>query len=158
MPIMSTNFHKTLAWKHEYDVKLWRHKERTPNTNHHHISLNEPPPVKIFCLRHCRPVAPFTQQFCDVRGYHGKAFLRAHLCWWGLVLSLASTIMRQSLHLKGEAMYCAATFLTGQGWRCFWPLSATNHLQIRDAKCKTSEFFQSLLVHTKRKAFENFWK
>jgi len=26
MLIMSTNFAKTLVWKHEYDVKLWRHK------------------------------------------------------------------------------------------------------------------------------------
>jgi len=27
---MSTNF----AWKHEYDVKLWCHNQRTPNTNY----------------------------------------------------------------------------------------------------------------------------
>jgi len=32
MPIMSTNFAKTLVWKHEY-----------------HMSLNEPP-MKIFCV------------------------------------------------------------------------------------------------------------
>ena len=38
MPIMSTNF----AWKHEYDVKLWRHKKRTPNTNDHHMPLKPP--------------------------------------------------------------------------------------------------------------------
>jgi len=37
MPIMTTNF----AWKHEYDVKLWRHKMRTPNANDHHMPLNE---------------------------------------------------------------------------------------------------------------------
>ena len=36
---MSTNF----AWKHEYDAKLWRHKQCTPNTNSHHLTLNEPP-------------------------------------------------------------------------------------------------------------------
>jgi len=35
MRIMSTNFAKMLAWKHEYDVKLWRHKDRTPETNDH---------------------------------------------------------------------------------------------------------------------------
>jgi len=29
---MSTNFVQTLVWKHEYDVKLWRHKQRTSNT------------------------------------------------------------------------------------------------------------------------------
>jgi len=39
MPIMSTNF----AWKHEYDVKLWRHKQHTPTTNDHHLPLNETP-------------------------------------------------------------------------------------------------------------------
>jgi len=44
---MSTNFAKTLVWKHEYDVKLWRHKERTPNTNDHLMPLNETPPWKF---------------------------------------------------------------------------------------------------------------
>ena len=33
MHIMLKNFAKTLVLKHEYDVKLWRHKQRTPNTN-----------------------------------------------------------------------------------------------------------------------------
>ena len=49
---MSTNFAKTLVWKHEYDVKLWRHKNTTPETNDHHMPLNETPPMKIFCARH----------------------------------------------------------------------------------------------------------
>jgi len=44
---MATNFAKTLVWKHEYDVKLWRHKEHTPNANDHHMSLNETPPWKF---------------------------------------------------------------------------------------------------------------
>jgi len=48
MHIMSTHFAKTLVWKHEYDVKLWRHKHRTPQTNDHHMSLNETPPWKNF--------------------------------------------------------------------------------------------------------------
>jgi len=48
---MSTNLAKTLVWKHEYDVKLWRHKDRIPQTNYHHMPLNEPP-MKIFCVRH----------------------------------------------------------------------------------------------------------
>jgi len=43
MPIMPTNFAKLLAWKREYDVKLWRHKKRIPNANDHHMPLNEPP-------------------------------------------------------------------------------------------------------------------
>ena len=30
---MSANFARTLVWKHDYDVKLWRHKQRTPKTN-----------------------------------------------------------------------------------------------------------------------------
>jgi len=47
MHIVSTNFVKTLVWKHEYDVKLWRHKQRTPNTNDHHMALNEPPHENI---------------------------------------------------------------------------------------------------------------
>ena len=43
MPFMSTNF----AWKHEYNVKLWRHKQRTPNTNDHHMPLKGPPSWKF---------------------------------------------------------------------------------------------------------------
>jgi len=38
---MSINFVKTLVWKHDYDVKLWRHKERTPNTNDHQSPSHE---------------------------------------------------------------------------------------------------------------------
>ena len=48
---MSTNFAKTFVWKHGHDVKLWRHKQRTPNTNDHHMTLNQTP-IKIFCVRH----------------------------------------------------------------------------------------------------------
>jgi len=40
MHIMSTNFAQTLVWKQEYDVKLWRRKQRTSNTNDHHMPLN----------------------------------------------------------------------------------------------------------------------
>ena len=36
------NLAKTLVWKHEYDVKLWRQKNCT-QTNDHHIPLSEPP-------------------------------------------------------------------------------------------------------------------
>jgi len=51
MHMMSTNFAKTMVWK--YSTKLWRHKQRTPNTNDHDMPLNEPPPMKNFCVRHC---------------------------------------------------------------------------------------------------------
>jgi len=51
--IMSRNFAKTLVWKHGNDVKWWRHKQRTPNTNDHHTTLNQNTPMKIFCVRHC---------------------------------------------------------------------------------------------------------
>ena len=40
--VVSTNFAQTLAWKHEYDVILRRHKQRTSNTNDYHMPLNEP--------------------------------------------------------------------------------------------------------------------
>ena len=49
---MSTNFAKTLVWKQDYDVILWRHKQRTPNTNAYPMPLNETPPMKSFCVRH----------------------------------------------------------------------------------------------------------
>jgi len=48
MHIMSTNPAKTLVWKYDYDTKLWRHKQRTPNTNNHHMPMNETLPLKIF--------------------------------------------------------------------------------------------------------------
>ena len=44
---MSTNFAKTLVWKQYYDVKSWRHKQRTTNTNDYPMSLNENPPWKF---------------------------------------------------------------------------------------------------------------
>ena len=44
---MSTNFAKTLVWKQDYDVILWRHKQRTPNTNDYPLPLNETPPWKV---------------------------------------------------------------------------------------------------------------
>jgi len=40
---MSTNFAKTLVWKNGNDVKLWRHKQRTPNTNDYHMTLKQTP-------------------------------------------------------------------------------------------------------------------
>ena len=40
---MSTKFAKTLVWKYEHNVELWRHKQRKPNTNDHHMPLIETP-------------------------------------------------------------------------------------------------------------------
>ena len=47
MHIVSRNFVKTLVWEQVYDVILWRHKQRTPNTNDYPMPLNEPPPWKV---------------------------------------------------------------------------------------------------------------
>ena len=47
---MSKNFAKTLVWKHEYDVILWRHTQRTPNADDHHMPLNENTPHEKFRL------------------------------------------------------------------------------------------------------------
>ena len=33
-----------LLWKYDYDAKLWHHKQRTSNTNDHHMPLNNLPP------------------------------------------------------------------------------------------------------------------
>jgi len=62
MHIVSTNFAKRLIWKHEYDVKLWRHKQRTPNTNDHHMPLNENPPWKFsaYATDYCSFLSQFT--------------------------------------------------------------------------------------------------
>jgi len=40
---MSTDVTKMLVWKYGNDVKLWRHKQRTPNANDH-MTLNQTPP------------------------------------------------------------------------------------------------------------------
>jgi len=45
MHIMLTNFAKTVVWKHGNDVKLSHHKQRTPNANDHHMTLNQTPGV-----------------------------------------------------------------------------------------------------------------
>jgi len=50
--LISANFAKRWFGKHEYDVKLWRYKQRTPNTNdtiRHWIKSF----MKIFYVRHC---------------------------------------------------------------------------------------------------------
>jgi len=49
MHIVSTNFAETLVWKHESGVKLWCHKQRTPNANDHHMPLNETPHETFLC-------------------------------------------------------------------------------------------------------------
>ena len=50
MRIMSINFAKTLDWKHEYDVKLWRRKQLTPNKNDQpYMPLNETPHENFLC-------------------------------------------------------------------------------------------------------------
>jgi len=70
---ISTNFAKMLVWKDEYDIKLWRHKEWTANTNDHHIPLIETAPMKIFCVRHCS---------CDFCWY----FTATLLGWLGVIV------------------------------------------------------------------------
>jgi len=37
--VLSTNFAKTLVCKREYDVILWRHKQRITSNNDHHTPL-----------------------------------------------------------------------------------------------------------------------
>jgi len=51
MHTMSTEISKLFidfVWKHGNDVKFWRHKQCTPNTNNHHTTLNQPPPHENF--------------------------------------------------------------------------------------------------------------
>ena len=48
---------QNVIWKHGYDVKMWRHKQHTPNTNDYHMPLREIPPMKIFCVRHCSTIS-----------------------------------------------------------------------------------------------------
>jgi len=51
MPIMSTNFAKTLVWKDEYNVKLWRHRAHT-KYKWPLYATEWTPPMKNFCVRH----------------------------------------------------------------------------------------------------------
>ena len=80
MHTMSANFAKTLVWKHGNDVKLWRHKQRTPKTNNHHMTLNQTPPMKICCVRHC--FQPYEESFFSLErlpNTHGQGIL-----WYGM--------------------------------------------------------------------------
>jgi len=85
---MSTNFAKTLVWKRGNDVKLWRHKQRKPNTNGHHMTLNQPPPMKIFCVRHWLPhkLCRFTPNLCNLHALlfqHLYSEFFQHTVWNG---------------------------------------------------------------------------
>ena len=72
---MSRNFAKTLVWKLDYDVILWRHKQRTPNTNDYPMPLNETPHEKF--LRTPLNLL-FTSLFTSSYGKH--LFYRKHIC------------------------------------------------------------------------------
>jgi len=74
MHIMSTNFGKTLVWKYEYEVKLCRHKRRTPNTNDHHMPLNETPPRKFFAYATASGTRT-SSCFCAMDRNFGSVFL-----------------------------------------------------------------------------------
>ena len=65
---MSKKLAKTLVWKYDYDVKLWRHKQRTPNINDHHMPLNEIPPWKF-------------SAYATADSCHGSLMLRNQLIW-----------------------------------------------------------------------------
>ena len=58
---MSTNFAKTLVWKQDYNVILWRYKQRTPNTNDYPMPLNETPHEKFLRTPLDVSVESFTQ-------------------------------------------------------------------------------------------------
>jgi len=57
MNIMSTNFAKTLVWKHEYDV--FSVTSQTAHTKYKWppYAAERTPPMKIFCVRHCFPLS-----------------------------------------------------------------------------------------------------
>ena len=67
--ITSSNFAKTLVWKLGNDVKLRRHKQRTPNTNDHHMTFDQTPPWNFLRTPlNSRPKACFaeySQQSCS---------------------------------------------------------------------------------------------
>ena len=42
---------QNVVWKHEY-VKLWRYKQRKPNTKDGIYHWMNPPPWNVFCVRH----------------------------------------------------------------------------------------------------------
>ena len=59
--IMSKKFAKTLVCRHDYGAKLWRHKERTPNTNDHHMPPIETPHENFLRAPLCSIVPPYAQ-------------------------------------------------------------------------------------------------
>jgi len=68
MPIMSTNFAKTLVWKHEYDVKLWPNKERTPNRKWPPFATEWWNPPWIFSAYATSFMCSYVLCYCDACG------------------------------------------------------------------------------------------
>jgi len=126
---MSTNFAKTLVWKHEYDVKLWRHKQRTPNTNDHSMPLNELPPMKIFCVRHCLPIVQ-----TRIRLNYGNR-MKPHDCSLQSLKAMdlkpkpETSGLRPSLEIP--SLITTKKYLIGKTWRPFFPSMSTSRIFIK---------------------------
>jgi len=56
---MSTNFVETLDWTNEYDFKLQRPKQCTPNINDHHVPLNETAYATVYSHYHDQTTSSF---------------------------------------------------------------------------------------------------
>ena len=134
---MTTNFAKTLVWKQDYDVKLWRHKQRTTNTNDYPMSLNYPPPWKLSAYA----TAPYVE-YTAVKHVQAKSWTRVsdtsnklHRCllrvFLGLHLWLAQDLANCfsktiAFHLRSQAVdvsfttaYNKVMFMTFEGLTLF---------------------------------------
>ena len=101
MHFMSTNFAKTLFWKHETDVKLWRHKQRTPTTNDHNMPLNE------------------TLQW-KFSAYATKPGIQPHCShWWSHTNNGVFKLVEELLHVR-------PSFFSHSTKLCAFPLAVVN--------------------------------
>jgi len=110
---MLTNFVKTLVWKHGNDVKLWRHKQRTPNAHDHHMTLNQNPPIKLFCVRHCYFTIKGTTSMASMENDFRDSFICTLWMRWSECLTackLNFICLKQwraiGLHLRVNIMAC----------------------------------------------------
>jgi len=119
MPIVSTNFAKTLVWKHEYDVQLWHHEQWTRNKNDHHMPLNEPLPHEIFL---CMPLLVLVVQMkFSLNKRVWTVFLKVEKQWD--LSKLKTQVVTLSL-INANSLYCS-----------LWHTALRWHQVVHDIDC-----------------------
>ena len=107
--IVSKNFAKSLDLKHEFDVTVWRHKQRTPSNNDHRTPLIDTGKIKFkndFLMRALLPGHRW--QPCLMFNY-GKVGEWWHFLpenWFSVVRYATSEFVVRDKHHVSSIMVC----------------------------------------------------